>query len=301
MDLLITGMAADGFVRVAAVDTTNLVEEARRIHGTSPVATAALGRLLTGAVLLSKQLKNPDDSLTLQVKGKGPLQGVTAVCSADGFVRGYVENPTVDLPLNAQGKLDVGGAVGRGFLSVIKDMGLKDPYIGTIALVSGEIAEDITYYLATSEQIPSVVALGVLVAPDPEGKEPFVVQHAAGFMLQLMPGAPESLIGDLEQRIACLPSLSRLLAAGATVENVVEDLLQNHSYIHQAEQPCGYRCVCSRERMEQMLIGLGKKEMEQMIEDGEGAEVYCHFCNTTHSFSDGELRQLLTKVSEEDE
>ncbi len=296
MDTLITGLAADGAVRVAAAETTVLVEEARRIHGTSPVASAALGRLLTGAVLLSKQLKNQEDSITLQMKGKGPIRGVTAVCSADAMVRGYVEEPFVDLPLNAQGKLDVGGAIGKGFLSIIKDMGLKDPYVGTIALVSGEIAEDISYYLAVSEQIPSVVALSVQVAPDPAGLAPFVISHAGGFMLQLLPGAPETLIGDLEQRVSFLPSLSKLLSAGATIENVVEDLLRDYGYERKARQPCGYRCVCSKERMERMLISLGKEELQDMIEEGKGAEVHCQFCNTKHFFTDVELNTLLRKI-----
>lgn len=301
-DYVVTGIAANGCVRVIGAETTALVNEALRIHGTSPVATAALGRLLTGAVLLSKQLKNPTDTLTIQIKGRGPLGGVTAVADAAAQVRGYAEHPSADLPLRknessgdgkiADGKLDVSGAIGKGYMNVIKDMGMKEPYIGTVALVSGEIAEDLTYYLAVSEQIPSVVALGVQLAPAPEAPCGYCVSKAGGFMLQLLPGAEEKLISDLEQRVGYITSVTGLLSAGATIVNIAEDLLRGYDFQEQTRSGCAYRCNCSREKIARALISIGPEERKEMIEQDGGAEVHCQFCNQKYLFNAEELAGL---------
>lgn len=296
-DYIVTAIAAGGMVRAVGAETTALCDEARLLHGTSAVATAALGRTLTGAALMSNQLKNDTDSITIQIKGKGPLGGVVAVSDADANVRGYVCEPKAELPIReSDGKLDVGGGIGKGYLSVIKDLGLKEPYVGTSVLVSGEIAEDLTYYLAVSEQVPSVVSLGVRVAPDPEGKEAFVVDKAGGFMLQLMPGAPEGLIDDLEKRLSAFPSVTTLLAAGATVVNIIEDLLRGYDVIVQKEHSCSYRCACSRQKMEDTLISLGANDLQEIIDDGKGAEICCHFCGRKYFFDTHDVMELLTEA-----
>lgn len=296
-DCLITAMAADGQVRLIGADTTVLCEKARALHNTSAVATAALGRTLTGAALMSRLLKNDTDSITLQIKGRGPLGGVVAVSDALANVRGYVGDPSVELPLReSDGKLDVGGAIGKGYLNIVKDLGMKEPYVGTSALISGEIAEDLTYYLAVSEQVPSVVALGVRVAPDPSGNAPFVVSQAGGFLLQLLPGAAESLIGDMEKRIASLPSVTTLLAAGATIENIMEDLMKGYDLTIQNKQPCAYHCTCSREKMEKTLISLGEQDLQEIIDDGRGAELCCHFCGNKYFFDTDAIVKLLCEA-----
>lgn len=296
-DCLITATAAGGRIRLIGAETTLLCEEARALHHTSAVATAALGRLLTGAALMSRFLKNATDSITLQIKGRGPLGGVVAVSDAYANVRGYVENPFAELPLReSDGKLDVGGAIGKGALHVIKDLGMKEPYVGTSALVSGEIAEDLTYYLAVSEQVPSVVALGVRVSPDPGGREAFRVSQAGGFLLQLLPGAEESLIDALEKRIAGFPSVTTLLAAGATVENMLEDLMQGYDFTVRDRKPCAYRCTCSREKMEKTLVSIGAQDLQEIIDDGRGAELCCHFCGAKYFFDTDAVVKLLAEA-----
>ncbi len=291
---IVTAMAAEGMIRIIGADTTELCEKARKLHGTSGVATAALGRTLTAAALLSNQLKNDTDSITVQIKGDGALGGIVAVSDSHANVRGYVMNPQAELPLREDdGKLDVGGAVGKGYINIIKDLGMKEPYIGTAKLISGEIAEDLTYYLAVSEQVPSVVALGVRIAPDPEGKEPFIVDKAGGYLLQLMPGASDDLIDAIEKQLRMLPSVTTLLAAGATIENILEDLLIGHGFVLQEKAECGYKCTCSRERMEKTLISIGAGDLQEIIDDGKGAELCCHFCDNKYFFSTEDVKKLL--------
>ena len=295
-DRLITAIGAGGIVRAIGAETTELVKKALELHEMSSLAAAALGRTLTGAVLLSKQLKNESDSLTIKIKGNGPLRGVIAVATADASVRGYVDEPYADLPLRGDGKIDVGGGIGKGQLSIIKDLGLKEPYIGNCELISGEIAEDLTYYLAVSEQVPSVVALGVRLAPDPEQKKPFIVEHAGGYILQLLPGAPESLIDDLERQIRCLPSVTTLLAEGETIENIVEDILIGNGFELKETRPCQYKCNCSRERMEKTLISIGSKDLQEIINDRNGAEMCCQYCNSKYFFTTEQMVSLLNEA-----
>lgn len=298
-DVLISGTAADGFLRLIGAETTAVVDTARKIHCTSPTATAALGRVLTGAILMSKEMKNDTDRLTLQVKGRGAIGGIAAVSristknGAAGdlsgvFVKGYAENPYADLPLReTDGKLDVGGLVGKGFLSVIMDLGLKEPYTGSVPLLSGEIAEDLSYYYAVSKQVPAAVSLGVLIGQD------LSVLKAGGFMLQLLPGAPESLIEEMETRISGMPSVTTLLRAGATIENILEDVTKGYHFTASDNIPCAYSCDCSRERMEEALCSIGKDELRKILEEDHGAELCCHFCNYKYNFTEKELASLL--------
>lgn len=295
-DYLFSALAADGFLRVIGAETTELVRKAQSIHKTTAVATAALGRVLTAAVLLSKGLKNPEDSMTIQFKGKGPLGGVIAVTTADAQVRGYVDNPDCLLPPTEKGKLDVGGAIGKGFLNIIKDLGLKEPYSGTIPLVSGEVAEDIACYLSVSEQIPAVVSLGVLAVPSKDGKEDFDVACAGGFMLQLMPGAPEALIDELEKRVNILRPVTELLSAGKSVREILTELLEGYGLSDVTERECGFVCTCSRERMEKTLISLGRAELQDIIVQQGEAEIQCHFCNSKYIFSEEELRKMVKQL-----
>lgn len=290
-DRIVRGMAADGAVRVLITRTTQLVERAHAIHGLFPVPCAALGRLLTGAALMASTLKNPTDSLTLQIRSEGPIGGLIVVSDADSFVRGYANVPDVDLPLNAVGKLDVGGAVGAGTLHVIKDLGMRDPYVGTVPLVSGEIAEDLTWYHATSEQTPTVMALGVLVAPDGH------VLQAGGLMVQLMPDADEALIGRLEEIVQALPPITTLLSEGETPEAILVNRFSELDAHILDVRPTGYRCTCSRPRMERNLVSLGKKELDELGTDPEGIELTCHFCDKRYHFTDSAVRSLSEAAS----
>lgn len=293
-DHIVTATAADGAVRITACESTSICEDARRIHGTSAVMTAALGRTLTAASLLSSQLKNATDSLTVQINGKGPGGKIICITDPDGNVRGYCVDPAVELPLREKdGKLDVGGAVGKGFLQIIKDLSLKEPYQGTSALVSGEIGEDISYYFAVSEQVPTTTSLGVRICPDPEGVQPFVVEKAGGFLLQLMPGAPDDLIGDLEARLGAMPSVTTLLAAGASVNDIVGDILTGYSPEIKAVKPIRYKCSCSRERMQAALCAIGRSDLQEILDDGKGAEICCRFCNRKYFFDNGDIRAMI--------
>lgn len=298
-DFLISGTAADGCLRIIGAETTAAVNRAQSIHHAAPTAAAALGRVLTGAILMAKELKNDADRLTLQVKGRGPIGGITAVSristrngaagNLDGiFVKGYAENPYADLPLRASdGKLDVGGIVGKGFLSVILDLGLKEPYTGSVPLLSGEIAEDLSYYYAVSKQVPAAVSLGVLIDRD------LSIRKAGGFLLQLLPGAPDKLITELEARISGMPSVTTLLNAGASMENILEDLAAGYAPDLSSKIPCAYSCDCSRTRMEQALCSIGKEELRRILEEDHGAEICCHFCGMKYQFSEKELESLL--------
>jgi molecular chaperone Hsp33 len=287
-DYTIRATAADGMVRAFAAITTEMVREARNLHSLSPVASAALGRTLTAAALMSKSLKGEKDKLTIQIKGEGPLGGIVVVSDSHANVRGYVYNPDVHLPLNNIGKLDVSGAIGpRGHLNVIRDLGLKEPYIGYVDLISGEIAEDIAYYYLVSEQIPSVVALGVLL--DVDGS----IINAGGYILQLMPGASEELIDFLEKKVSTLNSVTSLLSEGKDAEAILEMILGERGLVIFDREVCRYECNCSRDRMERNLISLGEKELIEMINDDHGAELQCHFCNKKYFFTEKELRNLI--------
>ncbi len=288
-DYIVRATAADNQIRAFAATTRELTEHARSIHNTSPIATAALGRLLTAGAMMGSMMKGTNDLLTLQIKSEGPIEGLTVTADSDANVKGYVYNPSVMLPPSPLGKLDVGGALGAGILSVIKDMGLKDPYVGQTELVSGEIAEDITYYYAVSEQVPSSVALGVLM-----NKEN-TVKRAGGFIIQLMPFADEEVIARLEKKIGEISAITQLLDADMTPEMILEHILGDFNLEILDTIPTTYNCNCSKERVEKAIISIGRKDIQEMIEDKEPIEVNCHFCNTHYVFTTEELQSLLEK------
>ncbi len=286
-DYIVRASAADGQIRVFAATTKDLVEKARKIHGTSPVATAALGRLLTGAAMMGSMMKGRADVLTVQVMGDGPIGSMTVTADSMARVKGFVQNPEVMLPASAEGKLDVGGAVGNGMLRVIKDLGLKEPYVGETELISGEIAEDLTVYFATSEQTPSSVALGVLMNRDN------TVAQAGGFIIQLMPDATEEVISHLEQKLTEVTSVSGLLSEGMTPEEILEYIFAGFDLKLLDKIPTSYYCNCSKARVEKALISLGAKELNAMIADGEPITMNCHFCDSVYTFSVDELKELV--------
>lgn len=287
-DYIVRATAADAQIRAFAAVTTNLVEEARTHHETSPVATAALGRLLTGGVMMGSMMKNASDILTLQIKCSGPIGGLTVTSDAQGHVKGYVNHPEVMLPPK-NGKLDVGGALGSGFLNVIKDMGLKEPYSGQTELKTGEIAEDLTYYFAASEQVPSSVGLGVLMNLDN------TVRCAGGFIVQVMPFVDEMVLRRLEENIGELQSVTTMLDGGHTPEEMLSHVLEGMDVEITDTLPALFECNCSKERVEKALISIGKNDIQEMIEDGETIEVKCHFCNTAYKFTVEELKEILKK------
>lgn len=287
-DILVRGTSTDGSIRVFAAVTTELADKAFKIHNTYPTATAALGRTLTAAAIMGAGLKGKNENITIQFRGDGPLGTMIAVTNEKSEVRGYVENPIVELPLNSKGKLDVGGAVGKGRLSVVRDLGLKEPYVGQVPIVTGEIAEDLTYYYAASEQIPTAIGLGVLV--DTDGS----VIHSGGFMLQLMPGASEQTAERLEEKMKSLPSVTKMLKDGMSAEDIlfyitggIDMLMQNETITPK------YYCPCSIERMEKALISIGKDELQKLIDEQGEAELSCQFCNNKYNFSKTELENLL--------
>lgn len=288
-DYIVRATAADAQIRAFACTTRELVERARQIHNTSPVVTAALGRLLSAGVMMGDMLKGERDLLTLQIRGDGPLQGLTVTADSKGNVKGYPEVPDVILPANAAGKLDVGGAVGQGNLSVIKDMGLKEPYVGQTLLQTGEIADDLTYYFTASEQVPSSVGLGVLMNRDN------TVRQAGGFILQLMPFAEEDVIGRLEENLNRVQSVTAMLDEGKTPEQMLEILLEGLEPVMNGTAETVFSCNCSRQKIEKVLISLGKQEIRDMIEEGQDVEVNCHFCNSVYRFSVKELEELYRK------
>lgn len=285
-DYMVRATAANHQIRAFAITSKELVEEARNRHNTSPVITAGLGRLLSGGAMMGAMMKGEDDLLTLQIKCGGPVQGMTVTADAKGNVKGYAEVPDVMLPPNQLGKLDVGGAVGLGILNVIKDMGLKEPYVGQVALQTGEIAEDLTYYFATSEQIPSAVGLGVLMNKDN------TVRQAGGFIIQLMPFTDEKIIEGLEEKIKNLKSVTEMLEEGHTPEKILEEVLGDFSLEINDQLPVQFSCNCSKERITKALISIGKKDLQEMIDDGKPIEVNCHFCNTNYTFSVDELKEI---------
>ena len=286
-DILLRAIARDAGIQISAAVTTGLVERARQIHNTTPVATAALGRTLTATAIMGSQLKVDDGSVTVQVKGNGPLGAIVCVGDADGFVRGYLQNPSADLPLRPDGKLAVGAGVGRGYLMVIKDIGLKDPVTGTVALVNGEIAEDLTRYFAESEQVPSACALGVLVDTD------CTVKCAGGWLVQLMPGVKDADIDRLEANLARIEPMTTMLDKGMTLEEIVQAVLDGFAVDFLQTDEIGYRCACSREKVERALISMGKTELGKMADEQENSEVTCQFCDKIYTFSHEELRELL--------
>lgn len=286
-DYIIRATAAEGQIRAFAATTRDLVEYARSAHNTSPVATAALGRLLTAGAMMGIMMKGEKDLLTLKIEGDGPIGGLTVTADSRGNVKGYAFHPEVMLSPNAKGKLDVGGALGIGVLSVIKDIGLKDPYVGQTILVTSEIAEDLTYYFATSEQTPSSVALGVLMERDN------TVKQAGGFILQMMPGASEEVISALEKRLGEITSITALLDAGNTPEMILEHILGDFGLEILDKLPTAFSCNCSEERIEKALISVGKQELQSMIEDGKTIEVNCHFCNKHYPVTVERLKELL--------
>lgn len=286
-DYIIRATAAEGQIRAFAATTRDLVEYARSAHNTSPVATAALGRLLTAGAMMGIMMKGEKDLLTLKIEGDGPIGGLTVTADSKGNVKGYAFHPEVMLPPNAKGKLDVGSALGIGVLSVIKDIGLKDPYVGQTILVTSEIAEDLTYYFATSEQTPSSVALGVLMERDN------TVKQAGGFILQMMPGASEEVISALEKRLGEITSITALLDAGNTPEMILEHILGDFGLEILDKLPTAFSCNCSEERIEKALISVGKQELQSMIEDGKTIEVNCHFCNKHYPVTVERLKELL--------
>lgn len=285
-DYIVRATAAGDSIRAFCATTKDLVETARQNHNTSPVVTAALGRLLTAGAMMGSMLKADDDLLTLQLRGAGPMKGVTVTADAKANVKGYPTIPDVVLPANDKGKLDVSGAIGVGILSVIKDLGLKDPYVGQVELISGEIAEDLTYYFATSEQVPSAVALGVLMNKDN------TVKQAGGFIIQVLPGADDSALDALEATLRNLPSITTLLDEGNTPEQILDIVLEGLDVNILDKIPTQFKCNCDKKRVEKVIISLGKEELNKLIEDNEPVEVKCQFCNKAYEFSPEELKKL---------
>lgn len=291
-DRLVRGVSKDG-VKVMAVVSTKLCDDAFRIHQTFPTATAALGRTLTMASMMGAGLKGENESITIQMKGDGPLEGIVAVTDASAMVKGYVYHPQIDVPLRVDGKLDVGAAIGYGTLTVIRDLGLKEPYVGQVPLLTGEIAEDFVNYYAVSEQSPSAIGLGVLVAPDGH------VRAAGGFMVSLLPDASEEVIEKLEGELAKARSVSAMVDEGMTPEEMIESLLPGMDIEIIDKRPVGYRCDCSEERVARALVSLGEKELTEMIQDPGHAELTCHFCTKQYHFDKGALIQLLASATSE--
>lgn len=287
MDRILRATAGNGYIKMSAVSARGLVQRAKDIHGCTPTTAAALGRTLCAASMLGNLLKEDNGSLTIRINGGGPIGSVIAVSDSEGYVRGYVADPTVDLPLRKDGKLDVGGAVGRdGMITVSRDIGLREPYIGSTQLVSGEIAEDLTAYMLESEQIPAACGLGVLIDTD------LSVKAAGGFIVQLMPGAPEEYIDLLEENIFMMDQLTTVLAEDG-LEAVFEQVLKGIEHHMVGEDEVGYRCYCSRDRVEQAILSAGEAELESMIAEGKSVDVSCQFCDAVYTFSPADMRSLL--------
>ncbi len=289
-DYIVHATAANAMLRAFAIQSNVLAETAREKHQTSPVATAALGRFLSAGAMMGAMMKGEDDVLTLQIKSDGPIGGLTVTADSHGHVKGYAQNPFVDLPLNPYGKLDVGGAVGNGTLSVIRDLGLKEPYTGVCELISGEIGDDLAYYFNVSEQTPSAVGLGVLVGKD------LKVRQAGGFIIQVMPDAPENVVSNLENRLKEVTSITALMEEGKKPEDILEVLLGDLDLTITQKTDARFHCDCSKTKMAKALIAVGAKELGAMIDDGKPVEVKCHFCNTSHEFSIAELKALQGKA-----
>lgn len=288
-DYIVRAAAADAQIRAFTCTARETVEAARKAHNTSPVVTAALGRLLSAGAMMGSMLKGDGDILTIQIKADGPMQGATVTADSKGNVKGYAVVPDVIVPAKQNGKLNVSAAVGQGVLSVIKDMGLKEPYVGQTLIQTGEIAEDLTYYFATSEQVPSSVGLGVLMNRDN------TVRQAGGFIIQLMPFAEEAVIQRLERNLSGINSVTSMLDEGKTPEEMLEIILEGLQPEITDTVPTGFACNCNKKKIEKVLISLGKKEIQDMIEDGQEIEVNCHFCNSHFRFSIDELKELYQR------
>ena len=286
MDYIVRATAADGQIRAFAATTRETVETARQDHNTSPVATAALGRLLTAGAMMGVMMKGDKDLLTLRIHAGGPLNGITVTADSKGNVKGYVGNPDVVIPANKKGKLDVAGAVGVGFMDVIKDLGLKEPYVGQCVLQTSEIAEDLTYYFATSEQVPSSVGLGVLMNKDN------TVRQAGGFIIQLMPFTSDEVIEKLENKIREIASVTEMLEQGMTPEQILEEILGDFGLEISDKIPAAFECDCSKERVSRAISTLSKKDLDSIINDGEAIEVKCQFCNKAYHFDVDELKEM---------
>ena len=293
MDYIVRATAADSQIRAFAATTKETVELARQYHNTSPVATAALGRLLTAGAMMGAMMKGEKDLLTLQVKGNGPLGGITVTADSAANVKGYVNNPEVLIHANEKGKLDVGGAVGTdGTLSVVKDLGMKEPYVGVVPLVSGEIAEDVAQYFATSEQTPTVCGLGVLVNPD------LTVNVAGGFLIEVLPFASDACIDTIENNLKNLPPVTTMMSQGMTPDQIALRLLDGLEPNLLDEGEVKYQCDCSRERTERVLKALGNTELSKLAEEGEPITVNCHFCGKEYKFTPDELQKLCSEEEE---
>ena len=289
-DYIIRATAANDSIRAFAATTRETVQKARELHNTTPVASAALGRLLTAGAMMGIMLKGEKDLVTIQMKGDGPLEGEIVTADSKGRVKGYVFNPNVDIPPKSPTKLDVGGAVGKGFLTVIKDLGLKEPYVGKTELVSGEIAEDLTYYYAKSEQVASAISLGVLVDTDTN------IKQAGGFIIQVMPGITEEILSRLESRINVVPYITELLSMGDTPESILNLILGDMDLQIIDKVPTEYYCGCSRERVEKALLAIGKDDLKKILEEDKKAELSCHFCNKVYNFDENDLKRLLAEA-----
>lgn len=288
-DYIIRGTAAESSIRFFAATTKDLVEYARKAHNTSPVATAALGRLLTAGAMMGVMMKGDDDVLTLQIKGDGPIGGLTVTADSGGRVKGYPINPEVLIPANSKGKLDVGGAIGSGFLNVIKDMGLKEPYVGQTVLQTSEIGDDLTYYFANSEQVPSSVGLGVLMNKNN------TVKQAGGFIIQLMPFTDDKIIDALEERLGKVDSVTSMLDAGLSPEDIMEKLFGDLGIEITDKIDTRFECNCSKERVEKVLYSIDKTDIREMIDEGKPINVECHFCNSNYTFGIDELKEILSQ------
>lgn len=284
---MVRATAAGAQIRAFAVTSGELVEAARAAHDTSPVVTAALGRLMTGALMMGSMLKGEKDILTLQIRGEGPVHGITATADAAGHVKGYADQPQAMMPPNRVGKLDVGGVIGAGVLHVMKDMGLKEPYASTVALQTGEVGDDLTYYFAVSEQVPSVVALGVLMNRNN------TVRQAGGFIIQLMPFTPEEVISRLEEKLKEITSVTEFLEEGNAPEEILEIVLGEFGLEITDQIPVAFRCDCSRARVEKVLLSLGRKELQELVDEGKEVELHCHFCNKRYVFPVEEVERLM--------
>ncbi|WP_075717925.1 Hsp33 family molecular chaperone HslO [Roseburia sp. 499] len=286
-DYIVRATAAENQIRAFAITSKELVEQSRIYHNTSPIITAALGRLLTGGAMMGAMMKGEKDVLTLQIKCSGPAKGLTVTADSKGNVKGYPQVPDVMLPPNAKGKLDVGGAIDLGVLSVIKDMGLKEPYVGQVQLQTGEIGDDLTYYFATSEQVPSAVGLGVLMNKDN------TVKQAGGFIIQLMPFTDDEIIDRLEKKVAEVTSVTDLLEQGATPESLLEQILGEFGLEINETMPVQYHCDCSKERVTRAIASIGRKDIQEMIDDNEPIEVNCQFCDKHYVFTTEDLKEII--------
>ena len=289
-DYIVRATAGNGSIRAFAATTRDLVQHAREVHHTSPVASAALGRMLTAAAMMGSMLKGDKDLLTLQVRGEGPLQGIVVTSDSKAQVKGYVFNPGVEVPDLIPGKLNVSGAIGPGHMSIIKDIGMREPYAGKIELVTGEIAEDLTYYFAQSEQTPSAIGLGVLVETDTS------IRRAGGFIIQLLPDATDEMIDRLEKKLATIPYVSDLLDMGATPEDILHMILGEFDLKIMDKIPTTFYCNCTRERVEKALISIGKEELEKIIREDKKANLHCHFCSKEYDFNEEQLVALLEEA-----